>query len=220
MSSYAPNEYDSPEDDPYHPDYREVGVPRSVAAPTNGMAVASFVCGWLFCFFIPSLLALVFGIVALRQTRSGTTSGRRFAIWGLVLGIFGTGLWIVFIAMVSSFVQMYWADAARAQAVATSFLQDLSDEKIDAALSKVAPDAGPELDRAHLIDASRPMKVWGPFNEISVIAIRPDLAPTPPIEIRRWDFDGEAVFSRASKSLSIRLVKDGANYKVDRFECK
>ena len=216
MSSYAPNEYDSPEADPYHPDYRKVGYP----APTNGMAVASLVCGLLFCFCIPSLLAVVFGAIGLRQTRHGYTSGRGLAISGLILGIFGVGLWLVFGVMVANFARMFWAEQERAQAVATAFLQDLSDEKIDAALSKVSPGAGPGLDRARLIDASQSMKGWGPFNEISVIALPPDVVPGPPIEFRRWDFDGDAIFSRARKALSIRLVGDGAIYKVERFECK
>ena len=61
------------------------------ATPTNGLAVASLICGLLWMGWIGSALAIVFGHVALGQIRSagGRQRGRALAIGGLALGYFG-----------------------------------------------------------------------------------------------------------------------------------
>src|SRR5579862_293051 len=56
------------------------------AAPTSGMAIASLVLGCLFCIPLTGVLALIFGIIALKQTRERQASGRGMAIAGTVLG--------------------------------------------------------------------------------------------------------------------------------------
>jgi Domain of unknown function (DUF1707)/Domain of unknown function (DUF4190) len=71
---------------------------------TNGFAVASVVCACLWMFWLGSVLAVVFGHVAMRQIErsAGTESGRSAAIVGLALGYLGIA-WLVFIlAMVVS----------------------------------------------------------------------------------------------------------------------
>lgn len=68
------------------------GPPQFVrGTPTNGLAVASLICGLLWIGWIGSALAIVFGHVALGQIRraGGGQSGRALAIGGLVLGYFG-----------------------------------------------------------------------------------------------------------------------------------
>jgi Domain of unknown function (DUF4190)/Domain of unknown function (DUF1707) len=61
------------------------------AARTNGFAVASFVLGLLWMWWLGSALAVVFGHVALSQIRrsGGAQGGRGLAIAGLSLGYFG-----------------------------------------------------------------------------------------------------------------------------------
>ena len=58
------------------------------AAPGKGFAIASLVLG-LVGFIIPlsSVLAIIFGAVALNQMKHGTGEGKGMAISGLVLGI-------------------------------------------------------------------------------------------------------------------------------------
>jgi hypothetical protein len=61
------------------------------APKTNGMAVASLVLGLVglpLCFlFVPSILAVVFGIVGLNQIKNDPMqTGRGLAIAGLILG--------------------------------------------------------------------------------------------------------------------------------------
>lgn len=61
---------------------------------TSGMAVASMVLGLLWLYWIGSLLAVIFGRIALGEIdRSrGTVGGRGMAVTGLVLGIIGLSM--------------------------------------------------------------------------------------------------------------------------------
>ncbi|MGW5259660.1 DUF4190 domain-containing protein [Microbispora sp. NPDC004025] len=84
--------YQIPQPPPYG--YPAAPPPRK----TNGLAVASLVLGltgFVTCGFT-SILAVVFGHVALSQIRRDHTDGRGMAIGGLVLGWILTGLWIIY----------------------------------------------------------------------------------------------------------------------------
>ena len=59
--------------------------PYPVAAPFNGLAIASFVLSLVWLYGVGSILALVFGLVALRQIRRTGQRGRGFAIAGVVI---------------------------------------------------------------------------------------------------------------------------------------
>src|SRR5690242_7472396 len=66
--------------------------PRREEAVTSGKAIASLICGLLFCIpILPSILAIIFGALGLRDIgRSrGRLSGQGLAISGLVLGSVG-----------------------------------------------------------------------------------------------------------------------------------
>jgi Domain of unknown function (DUF4190)/Domain of unknown function (DUF1707) len=58
-------------------------------APTNGLAIASLIVGALWMWWIGSVLAVVFGHVALNQIARTGQSGRGMAIAGLILGYLG-----------------------------------------------------------------------------------------------------------------------------------
>ncbi len=58
----------------------------------NGMAIASMVLGILWIEWIGSILALVFGYVALSQIKTRNERGRGMAIAGVVLGWIGVGM--------------------------------------------------------------------------------------------------------------------------------
>lgn len=91
------------------PDDEHPPAPGHQTAParTSGLAIAALVLGlvgllisWA-TFLVPSILAVVFGAVALRQTRPGSgMGGRGMAITGLALGVatslIVTVLWVVF----------------------------------------------------------------------------------------------------------------------------
>lgn len=70
-----------------------------VQRKTNGFAVASMVLGILWLYWIGSILALIFGMIAKGQIDSsgGTQQGRGMAIAGIVLGWVGVGFLLLFI---------------------------------------------------------------------------------------------------------------------------
>jgi len=66
---------------------------------TSGLAVASLVLGVVWVFWIGSILAVVFGHVALSQIKRsrGAVRGRGLAVAGLVLGYLGVAMLVLFI---------------------------------------------------------------------------------------------------------------------------
>ena len=60
-------------------------------ARTNGLAIASMILGIVWLCWLGSILAVIFGHVALGQIKNsgGTQTGRGFAIAGLILGYLG-----------------------------------------------------------------------------------------------------------------------------------
>lgn len=67
---------------------------------TSGYAIASLACGAVglltCCGFVPSVLGIVFGGVSLGPIRRGEVMGRGLAISGIILGIVGLSVGIVF----------------------------------------------------------------------------------------------------------------------------
>ncbi len=71
--------------------FQSLDAMQSPVARTNGMAIASLVCGIAFCVPLASVLAIIFGIIGITQTKAGHARGRGMAITGTVLG----SLWLV-----------------------------------------------------------------------------------------------------------------------------
>jgi len=69
---------------------------------TNGLAIASLVLGIIWLYWIGSILAVIFGHVALRQTGTSGQGGRGLAIAGLVLGWIGVGILVISIVAVAA----------------------------------------------------------------------------------------------------------------------
>jgi hypothetical protein len=67
------------------------GYPYSPRRKTHGLAIASFVLSLLWIFGLGSLLAVIFGIIALVAIgkAKGAMRGRGFAIAGLIIGVLG-----------------------------------------------------------------------------------------------------------------------------------
>ncbi len=87
--------------------YGGVGGPAGPGTRTNGLAVASLVLGIvgiLLCVvFIPWILAIVFGIIAIRQCNEDPTyTGKGMAVAGLVLGLISAAI-IALVFLVGDF---------------------------------------------------------------------------------------------------------------------
>jgi Domain of unknown function (DUF4190) len=78
--------------------------PGAVPQRTNGMAIAAMVLGIVWFWWIGSILALIFGYVALRQIKERNESGRGMAVAGIVLGCVGIGVGVIvlFVALLVS----------------------------------------------------------------------------------------------------------------------
>jgi hypothetical protein len=84
VQSYPAQQYPPP---PYAYPY-----PYPPARTTNGMAIASMVLGIVWVYWIGSILALIFGYVALNEIRKTKQAGEGMAIAGIVLGWIGVGI--------------------------------------------------------------------------------------------------------------------------------
>ena len=80
-------QYPPPQQPPYPYPY-----PYPPARTTNGMAIASMVLGIVWVYWIGSILALIFGYVALNEIRRTKQAGEGMAIAGIVLGWIGVGI--------------------------------------------------------------------------------------------------------------------------------
>jgi hypothetical protein len=63
------------------------------------MAIASMVLGILWLYWVGSILALIFGYIALSQIRQRNEGGRGMAIAGVVLGWIGAGTLVLAIML-------------------------------------------------------------------------------------------------------------------------
>jgi hypothetical protein len=81
---------------PYAPYPPAVGYPT-----TNGLAIASLVAGFLWLGWFGSILAVIFGHMALGQIKrsGGRETGSGFAVAGLVLGYMGVATLLWFLAV-------------------------------------------------------------------------------------------------------------------------
>jgi uncharacterized membrane protein len=88
-------------------------MPMPGKTGNSGMAIASLVCslvGIIPCFWalqIMGLLGTIFGLIGLKQTKSGERGGRGMAIAGVVIGI------ILLVAFVAIWVYIASSDCVR-----------------------------------------------------------------------------------------------------------
>jgi hypothetical protein len=71
---------------------------------TNGLAIAAMVLGIVWIYWLGSLLAVIFGHVALSQIgkSGGAQTGRGMAIAGVVLGYVGLGIFLLLVIVGAS----------------------------------------------------------------------------------------------------------------------
>jgi hypothetical protein len=87
---------------PSHPDHpAQPGLPHAPTGPRprNGLAIAALCCGIAALVPVVGVVAVVLGVVALNQLRSGLQRGRGMAIAGIVLGVLGTLAWAALLVL-------------------------------------------------------------------------------------------------------------------------
>ncbi len=81
------------------PQYLARGAPP-MGTSTNGLAIASLVLGITWVYWIGSILALIFGLVARKQIKQSAQSGSGMATAGIVLGCVGIATLLYFLIIV------------------------------------------------------------------------------------------------------------------------
>jgi hypothetical protein len=104
MSNYDPNapggpSYPPPGGPAYPPPYQ--APPDYSTGKLSGLAVASLVLGITWIFWLGSILALVFGYMALSRMKRSPDRGRGLAIAGIVLGWIGMVTLVISIAAIA-----------------------------------------------------------------------------------------------------------------------
>ncbi|MEJ3657090.1 DUF4190 domain-containing protein [Actinomycetes bacterium KLBMP 9759] len=91
---------------PYYPPQHYGGYPSPYGwgarrLTTNGFAIASLVLGVIWIYWLGSVLALVFGLVARSQIRRTGEGGDGMAIAGIVLGLVGMATLLLLVVLVA-----------------------------------------------------------------------------------------------------------------------
>jgi hypothetical protein len=88
---YGPPAYGPPPNAPYG------YSPYAPTQSTNGLAIASMVLGILWIYWIGSILAIIFGFIAMSQIKERNQAGKAMATAGLILGFIGLGTLVLVI---------------------------------------------------------------------------------------------------------------------------
>lgn len=75
----------------------EYGIGTRPSLPVDGFAIASLVLGICWFFWIGSILAVVFGHIAVHHAAQGRNGGKGMAIAGLILGYTGVAILLAII---------------------------------------------------------------------------------------------------------------------------
>lgn len=79
----------------------------------SGLAVFAFILALVgIISFLPAVIAVILGAVAMRQTRTGGKRGRGLAIWSVVIGVGAVVVWSIFLTL-SVIQQNRYADLNR-----------------------------------------------------------------------------------------------------------
>ena len=76
--------------------YPVYGAPAA-GTSTNGLAIASLVLGIIWLYWLGSVLALIFGLIARKQIKQNNQTGIGMATAGIVLGAVGLVTLLVFV---------------------------------------------------------------------------------------------------------------------------
>src|SRR5579872_3206789 len=192
---------------PGQPGFGGQGYSLPAATRTSGAAIASLVCGLIFCIpGLTGLVAVITGIIGIGQTGNPAVKGRGMAIAGLILGILSLAGWGLF---GGGMYVMYQA-AGPQRAFAKTYIADLAAGRID----QCAQNSSASLSKDSIEAASKQMQNWGPLVDTTIMAFA--------LNNTNGTFAGSATgvckFNVGQHTFQMMLVKDSSGqYKVDSF---
>jgi hypothetical protein len=187
--------------------------PGAPPPENNGWAVASLVCGLLLCIpGIAGLLAIIFGVLGIKQSNQLAGRGRGLAVAGLILGV------LALIGWTAAGATMYWGykyvegkvlDPSKA--VSTTFLNSLASGDIATAKS-VTTGSLTDDDLAKLRDQ---LKSLGGFQSFSLNQFNANGIGGDAFKI---DIAGAATFQNGTKRFNAELRGDlQSGFKIEDF---
>ncbi|HSI33939.1 MAG: DUF4190 domain-containing protein [Phycisphaerae bacterium] len=184
---------------PFNPAYAPAG-PR----PSNGPAVTSLVCGIAGIIpFVPSLLALVFGMVGLNRAKQLGGTGRGMAVSGLVLGILGLVLWTWgFTAFFSS--------AKQYKQLSHTFVTALAQGDVDKAVGM----SHSKMTRDQIAQPAAALQTLGALGDITVTDVKSEVSTEAG---KRWTVTGDSTFATRKLNFTITFVDENGSPKVVEY---
>jgi hypothetical protein len=176
---------------------------------TNGIAVASLICGLLGCVpVIGSLLAVIFGFLGISKARDPRYGGKGMAIAGVLLGIFwflgwaagGYGFYRVYVAVREMGIP------------AKTFVQAMESGDI----AKARTVAAPTLTDEQLTEISRSLRSLGALKDFKATSA----SKTIKNGVTTGSASGTAVFENGTREFAVEMQKPGDTWQISRFELK
>lgn len=181
------------------------GYPGGMPGPkkANGAAIASLVCGLLFCIpGITGLLAIILGIVGIKVGGNPQRGGRGMAIAGLILGLLSMAGWGLMGGGIIALVK----GTSQQRELTRQFVNNLATGNLDAAEAQTDGT----MPREELDSLSQQMQKWGPLKDTTIIGVSAEPGKT--------QVGGSAQFGSSPKSFQAVVLKqpDGS-YKISSF---
>ena len=166
---------------------------------TSGAAIASLICGLLFCVpFLTSLLAFIFGLVGISSTKNPNVRGRGMAIAGLILGILGLLTW----GGGAHWFRHAMQSTVAERGFARTYVDDLLAGNLDADVAK-STDKVTHDDLQAMQQQAQP---WGSLQNTYIFA----LPPAYPNGTYACFAVGVCQFAGGQHQLRLELTKDAS----------
>ncbi len=174
---------------------------------TSGAAIASLICGLLFCIpFVTGLVAAILGLIGLSSTKNPNIRGRGMAIAGLILGLLSLLVWTTSGMRIANWLRNTTAE----RAFAKTYVTDLMAGNIDADVSRSTATVTSDVLQA----AQQQAQPWGALQSTIIVAM-----PTQ----KNGSYICAVVvvcnFAGGQHQCQMELVKDSnGNFLVNKFD--
>jgi hypothetical protein len=163
---------------------------------TSGAAVASLICGLLFCIpFVTGLLAFILGLVGISSTKNPNVRGRGMAIAGLILGLLSLLGWVGGFGELAHWQGITGPERTFAKTYVNDLLAGNLDKDAAVSTGQVTSDTLQALQTQ--------AQPWGALQSIFVIAV-----PTQKNGFYACAIVGQCQFASGQHQIQMELVKD------------
>jgi hypothetical protein len=186
---------------PFSPAYAH---PALGPSRSNGPAVTSLVCGIAGIIpFVPSLLAMVFGLVGLNRAKQLGGAGRGMAISGLILGVLGLVVWTLGFTL-------FFSSAKQYKQLSHTFITALSQGDVDKAVGM----SHSKMTRDQIAQPAAALQTLGTLNDVTVTGVE---RTTSTDAGKKWTVTGTATYATRKLDFTITFVDEKGSPKVVEY---